>query len=201
MINNIKIYKQSSVKMDNIYIDPYGIDEVLNDAKYIFITHSHYDHYSTEDIDKIINDNTIFIMPLSMKDDYKYSNKALFVEPGNTYKIDDIEFSTIAMYNINKQFHKKEYNWCGYNIKYNNELYYFVGDSDDTEEIRSVECNYIFIPIGGTYTMDLDEAINALSYIKYDYVIPYHYGSIVGDISLGNKLKEVIGDRCIVKIK
>ena len=53
MIDNIKIYKQSSVKMDNIYIDPYGVNEVLNDAKYIFITHSHYDHYSKEDIKNV----------------------------------------------------------------------------------------------------------------------------------------------------
>ena len=201
MIDNIKIYKHSSVKMDNIYIDPYGVDEELHDAKYIFITHSHYDHYSKEDIDKIINDNTIFIMPLSMKDDYKYNNKVLFVEPNNTYTIDNIEFDTIPMYNTNKQFHKKEYNWCGYNIKYNNMWYYFVGDSDNIEEMHKVVCNYLFIPIGGTYTMTLDEAVSALSNMSYDYVIPYHYGSIVGDISLGNQMKNIIKDKCIVIIK
>lgn len=201
MIDNIKISKQSSVKIDNIYIDPYGLNEQLNDAKYIFITHSHYDHYSPEDIDKIVNENTIFIIPLSMKDEFKYSNKVLYVEPNNTYKLDNIEFNTIAMYNINKSYHKKEYKWCGYNIKYNNEWYYFVGDSDDIEEMNNIKCNYLFIPIGGTYTMDLDEALNALSKIQYDYVIPYHYGSIVGDISLGNDMKNILGDKCIVKIK
>ena len=33
------------------------------------------------------------------------------------------------------------------------------------------------------------------------YVIPYHYGSIVGDISLGNDMKNILKDKCIVIIK
>ena len=201
MMNNLIIFKQSSVKLDNIYIDPYGIDNYYNDAKYIFITHSHYDHYSIEDIDKVVNDDTIFILPLSMKDDYKYNNKVIYVEPNNTYKIDDIVFDTIPMYNIDKNFHKREYNWCGYNINYKGLKYYFVGDSDNTVELRSVKCNYIFIPIGGTYTMDLNDAIEALSSMNYDYVIPYHYGSIVGDISLGIKMKKILGEKCIIILK
>ena len=32
-------------------------------AKYIFITHTHYDHLSLEDIKKIISKETIFVAP------------------------------------------------------------------------------------------------------------------------------------------
>ena len=28
-----------------------------------FITHDHYDHYSEEDIDKVINENTVIVIP------------------------------------------------------------------------------------------------------------------------------------------
>lgn len=200
MKNDIKIFKHSSVKINDIYVDPYKIDNYYNDAKYIFITHNHYDHYSLEDIDKVINDKTIVIMPFSMKADYNYKNEVIYVEPNMDYVIDNIKFSTIPMYNINKEFHKKEYNWCGYNICIDDIYYYFVGDSDDIPEIHSIKCDYIFIPIGGVYTMDVNEAIECLKTTDYKYVIPYHYGTIVGNIELGNYLKNKIGERCILKI-
>lgn len=200
MKNDIKIFKHSSVKINDIYVDPYKIDNYYNDAKYIFITHNHYDHYSIEDIDKVINDKTIVIMPLSMKDNYNYKNEVIYVEPYMDYVIGNIKFSTIPMYNINKEFHKKEYNWCGYNICIDDIYYYFVGDSDDIPEIHSIKCDYIFIPIGGVYTMDVNEAINCLKTVDYKYVIPYHYGTIVGNVELGNYFKDKIGDKCILKI-
>ena len=202
MLDNISISKQSSVRVNNnIYIDPYGIEEVSKDAKYIFITHDHYDHFSKEDIDKIVNDDTIFVIPSSMKDRYDYNNDCIFVDVGKNYLLDDISFKTLPMYNLNKQYHKKEYNWCGYIIRIDGKLYYFVGDSDYIPEMNGVKCDYLFIPIGGTYTMDLTEALDAIKNINYEYVIPYHYGSIVGDINLGNEMKNILGEKCILKIK
>ena len=56
MIDNIKCLGHSSVNLINdkiIYIDPYNIKENNNDADIIFITHSHYDHFSINDIKKI----------------------------------------------------------------------------------------------------------------------------------------------------
>jgi L-ascorbate metabolism protein UlaG (beta-lactamase superfamily) len=140
-------------------------------------------------------------MPLSMKDNYEYNNKVIYVEPNNTYEIDDIVFNTIPMYNINKNFHKKEYNWCGYNINIDGKWIYFIGDSDNIEEMNDISCDIVFIPIGGIYTMDFKEAIECLKNINYSYVIPYHYGSVVGDISLGDEFKNKIGNKCILKIK
>lgn len=202
MLENVSISKQSSVRINNnIYIDPYGIDKEYKDAKYIFITHDHYDHYSKEDIDKIVNEETIFIIPLSMKDKFDYVNDCIFVEPNKNYILDDISFKTVPMYNINKQYHKKEYNWCGYNLKIDDKFYYLVGDSDFIPEMKGIKCNYLFIPIGGTYTMDLNESLEALKNINYEYVIPYHYGSIVGDINLGSEMQKIIGNKCILKIK
>ena len=201
MLDNIRVFKQNSIKINNIYIDPYGIDSSYNDAKYIFITHDHYDHYSDDDIKKVITDDTIFILPLSMKEKYNYDNDVIYVEPNNSYNLDNICFKTVSMYNINKEYHKKEHNWCGYVINIDNSWYYTVGDSDYITEMNGIDCDVIFIPIGGTYTMDVYEAIECLSNINYKYVIPVHYGSIVGDVNLGNIIKDKIGDNCIIKIK
>lgn len=48
----IKINCQSSIKFSGseiIYFDPIKQEELF-DADYIFITHTHWDHFSTEDI-------------------------------------------------------------------------------------------------------------------------------------------------------
>lgn len=197
---NIEVFKQNSIKIDNIYVDPYGVDNNYNDAKYIFITHNHYDHYSLEDINKVVNSNTIFIIPLSMKNDYKFDNEVIYVEPNKEYNIDNINFKTFRMYNINKPFHKYEDNWCGYHINYNNTNYLVLGDTDYTDDII-IDTDIVFVPIGGTYTMDVNDAIDYLSKIKYELVIPVHYGSIIGDNNLGNILKNKLNNKCIIKIK
>ena len=66
MLENVEVLYHSSIKIkDNkiIYIDPFKIDKDYNDADIVFITHDHFDHYSEEDIDKVINENTIIIIP------------------------------------------------------------------------------------------------------------------------------------------
>ena len=46
-----------------IYIDPYNIKEGLGKADLILITHSHYDHCSVADINKIVKEGTRIILP------------------------------------------------------------------------------------------------------------------------------------------
>lgn len=201
MTDNIEVFKQNSIKIDNIYIDPYGIDKATHDADYIFITHNHYDHYSREDILKIINKDTIFIIPESMKNEYEYDNDVMYVKPNSNYMLDSISFKTFNMYNIDKQYHPKENNWCSYLINYKSIKYLILGDTDDTVDIRNIKTDIVFIPIGGKFTMDINEAIEYLSKIEYKVVIPVHYGSIIGDISLGLMLKDKFSDKCVLKIK
>lgn len=187
MINNISINCHSSIKINGekvIYVDPYKIKGINNDADLIFITHEHYDHYSIEDINKIKKSNTRFIVPKSMKNrliiDRISESDIISVDVKNKYNVDDIEFETIPAYNINKSFHPKNNNWVGYIININNIKYYIAGDTDITDEAINVKCDIAFIPIGGTYTMDYKEAATLTNKIKPKYTIPIHYGLIVG---------------------
>lgn len=59
MVKNIKINCHSSICIDgDIYIDPFNINEEYNNAKVIFITHSHYDHLDVNSIKNIIKIDT-----------------------------------------------------------------------------------------------------------------------------------------------
>ena len=187
MLENIEVLYHSSIRINKektIYIDPFKIDKNYNDADIVFITHDHYDHYSEEDIDKVINENTTIIIPeeLLTKLLRKGINKnaIITVEPNEKYVVQGIKFETIPAYNTNKTFHPKKNGWVGYIIIINGIRYYIAGDTDITEENKKVKCDVAFVPVGGTYTMDFKEAANLINEIKPKIAIPIHYGSVVG---------------------
>ena len=187
MLENIEVLYHSSIRISNnkvIYIDPFKIDKNYNDADIVFITHDHYDHYSDEDIDKVINENTTIIIPekLLTKLLRKGINKnaIITVEPNEKYMIQGIKFETIPSYNTNKTFHPKENGWVGYIITLDDIRYYIAGDTDITEENRKVKCDVAFVPVGGTYTMGFKEAAQLINEIQPKIAVPIHYGSVVG---------------------
>lgn len=187
MLENVEVLCHSSIKINKekvIYIDPFKIEKNYNDADIVFITHDHYDHYSEEDIDKVINKNTIIIIPeeLLTKLLRKGINKnaIITVEPNEKYMVQGIKFETIPAYNTNKTFHPKENGWVGYIIEIKGVRYYIAGDTDITEENRRVKCDVAFVPVGGTYTTDFKEAAQLINEIQPKIAVPIHYGSVVG---------------------
>ena len=187
MLENVEVLCHSSIKINKekvIYIDPFKIEKNYNDADIVFITHDHYDHYSEEDIDKVINENTIIIIPeeLLTKLLRKGINKnaIITVEPNEKYVVQGIKFETIPAYNTNKTFHPKENGWVGYIIEIKGVRYYIAGDTDITEENRRVKCDVAFVPVGGTYTTDFKEAAQLINEIQPKIAVPIHYGSVVG---------------------
>ena len=187
MLKNIEVLYHSSIRINKgkvIYFDPFKIDKNYNDADIIFITHDHYDHYSETDIDKVIKDDTILVVPKGLlekllKRGYKKDN-IITVEPEEIGIVEDIRFETIPAYNTNKSFHPKENGWVGYIIELDGVRYYIAGDTDITEENKNVKCDVAFIPVGGTYTMDFKEAAYLINEIKPKIAVPIHYGSVVG---------------------
>jgi len=204
MIDNIELFAQSALKIKwhnkNIYFDPFKINNNYNDADYIFITHSHYDHFSLEDILKVKNDNTKIIVTSDLIDKVKGIFKEIItVLPNKDYIVDDINFKTTYAYNINKQFHKKEYGWVGYILNLD-DVIYVAGDTDFVSELEDIECDIACVPIGGTYTMDKYEASNLIKTIKPKYVIPIHYETIVGSKMDALEFKDILKNVTIVKI-
>ena len=197
----ISINTQASIRIESdnkvIYFDPFKINEETHDADYIFITHDHYDHYDEESINNIKNDNTKIIVPMCLKD--KPHN--LLIEGYRIYGIDDLKFNTIPSYNENKPFHPRSKYYVGYVIELEGKNLYIMGDTDRTLESDNVKCDICFVPIGGTYTMNVDEASDYINYIHPEVAIPIHYGSIVGDKSLGEEFKNKVDKNIKVELK
>ena len=202
MLDKIEVLIHSSIKFSKgliIYFDPYKIDRDYHDADIIFITHDHYDHYSPLDIKKVIKDDTIIVAPQDIGEKLS-TNNIIGVVPNKNYEVLNIKFKTIPAYNVNKNFHPKENNWVGYLLEYNNIKYYIAGDTDITKENQDIVCDVAFVPIGGVYTMDYQEAAKLINKIKPRIAVPTHYGLIVGNKDDGIKFSKLLNNNIECKI-
>lgn len=185
MEEEIKINAQSSIRLTDqetiIYLDPYLIEEEVNDADYIFITHDHYDHLSIEDINKVIKESTIIVVPESCSNRLEeFNNQMVKVKPNNKYLVGNLNFQTVASYNTNKLYHPEKNEWVGYLIDFNNKKYFITGDTDINKENKQIKCDVLLLPVGGVYTMDYNEAATLTNLIKPKLAIPTHYQTVVG---------------------
>lgn len=180
---NIHINTHSSIQIDDMAFDPYDADKLKFKAKYIFLTHTHYDHFDVPSIKNISNKRTIIIAPHDAKEtlEKNFENKIIYVKPYDEINLETCQIEVLPSYNIDKNFHKKEYNWVGYKVIKDGTVYAILGDTDATPELEKLEdIDVLFVPIGGTYTMNAKEAATLTNTIKPNIVIPVHYNSIVG---------------------
>lgn len=199
MLENIRVLCQSCVRIEKekvIYFDPFRVDREYYDADVIFITHDHYDHFSTEDIAKVKKEDTCYVLPEKMKKEAAglgvSKEQILLVKPGEQYTVNGLSFETVPSYNKLKPFHPKSAGWTGYLLTLGGERYYITGDTDVTKESKEVKCDVAFLPIGGTYTMTYKEAAELANVIRPKYVVPFHYGSIVGKKEDGEKFRQLL---------
>lgn len=183
-----------------IFIDPYSLSPSVTDkADIILITHSHHDHCSLKDIEKISRQGMVVVCPADVQSKITKlpSVQMQVMEAGDELEINGIKIEAIAAYNTNKEFHTKKDQFLGYLVKAKKAIIYHAGDCDKIPEMDKLtgygkhENNFIvLLPVSGTYTMNSDEAAEAAASINADIAIPMHYGSGIGTIEDGKKFVE-----------
>lgn len=180
LVNNSKV----------IYIDPYNIKEGLEKADLILITHSHYDHCSVADLQKIVKEGTKIIITADAQSKitrFEVPINIEIVEPGQELDFGGVRISVLSAYNTDKSFHPKDELWVSYLIKMDGVLIYHAGDTDIIPEMQKLT-GYkqpgkefvALLPVGGRFTMTAEEAAEAAKIIKPSLAIPMHYGTIIG---------------------
>lgn len=167
-----------------IYIDPFKISDNVaktEKADMILITHAHFDHFSKEDIQKVSKEETKIITSLQT---LEKSGKVEVATPGFKSAFHGIHIEAVPAYNVKSErlnFHPKSNRWIGYIIESEGERIYHAGDTDAIPEMKELrDIDYALLPIGGTYTMDAEEAVEAVGYIKPKHLIPMHYKNLLG---------------------
>jgi L-ascorbate metabolism protein UlaG (beta-lactamase superfamily) len=161
-----------------IYIDPWKLKDSPRDATVVLVSHSHGDHYSPDDIEKVSAADTVLIATADVVAKERRGEPAA---AGLTIDLGGVRIKCVPAYNVNKQFHPKSNNWVGFVIELGGKRIYYAGDTDLTEEMKALEnIDVALLPVGGKYTMDAAEAAEAVGHIKPHRAIPYHWGDIVG---------------------
>lgn len=197
----ISVNTQSSILLKGektVYIDPWKLAPDAPKADLILLTHDHFDHFSPEDVMRLCKEDTVITAPamvrsLIMEKCPGKESSFLTVVPGKTYTANGITFETVGAYNVNgRRYHPRERSYCGYVVTLEDKRYFVMGDTDENDENRRVQCDVLLIPVGGTYTMNAEQAALCASHIHPQLAIPTHYGEVVGSPSDGDAFREAL---------
>ena len=206
----ITINTHSSIRLETkqgtvIYVDPYGFETEPHDADLILVTHSHFDHFSPEDIARVGKSQTAFVLPATCKGEFIKAGfsdgVATFLAPHEHAMPAGIKVETVPAYNVNKHFHPKQNAWVGYVVDVDGVRVYIAGDTDDLPENREIDCDIALVPAGGTYTMDAREAAAFVNALKPTIAIPEHYGTVAGSADDGRTFAGLVDPEIEVVLK
>ena len=173
-----------------IAIDPYNVSSSIDKVDLILITHSHYDHCSIKDIEKLSKPGTVIVVPADCQSKITKIEgvEMQIIEIGDEIKFGNVKIEAIPAYNVDKDFHPKREGWMGYLVKMRDVIIYHSGDSDKIPEMKKLTgygkhgIEFVaLLPVSGKYVMDAEEAAEVASLISPNLCIPMDFGGgVVG---------------------
>ena len=160
-----------------VYVDPFVLQANATKADYIAITHEHFDHCAPDKVAMIQSAETRIITPHGCLEKLSGKTNSITV-PGDYFAYGDgVRFDAVPAYNTNKSFHPKDFG-IGYVITIDSVRIYHAGDTDNIPDMANLTgIDVALLPIGGTYTMNADEAAAAAKAIKPRIAVPMHFSS------------------------
>jgi L-ascorbate metabolism protein UlaG (beta-lactamase superfamily) len=195
MLDRITWFRQSALLWQDgerrIYVDPWGTPEGAAPADVILITHAHGDHLQPDEIARLSTPSTKLVAPHDVAKEL--SGDVTPVAPGESHEVGGLRFTTVPAYNTAEErleMHPKANRWVGYILELGGSAYYHAGDTDHVAELDDVKTDVAFVPIGGTYTMDVGEAAGFVRAFAPKLAVPFHYGFVVGEAGDGARFRD-----------
>lgn len=146
-------------------------------ADYILVSHGHFDHigeaYEIAEANKATIISTAEIS-------FDAQGKGLNAHPMNIGGKFNFPFGWIK---VTLAFHGSGIaggHACGFVVNYYGKNIYFAGDTglfSDMKLIGDTNLDIALLPIGDNFTMGIDDAVLAASFLNTPTVIPYHYNT------------------------
>lgn len=189
-------YGQSCVEFDfngtKVLLDPFisynplakdiNVDAIKPD--YIFLSHGHMDHVAdmaqiqknSQAMVATVVETAAWVRAQGVADD-----KVIEFNFGGTL---DLPFGTIKMVYALHTNSTPDGNYGGVAVGFvffvGDKKIYFAGDTALTMEMKllaDLDLDWAFLPIGGHYTMDVDDAVKAAELINCKNIIGIHYNT------------------------
>ncbi len=186
-------YGQSAFRIQGppvVYVDPFELPAGVPPADVILITHAHFDHCSPADVAKIRGAATVVVGPAEVA--AKLPPPVEVVSPGDTRTVLGVTVRAVPAYNTNKAFHPKADGKVGFVITVGGVTYYHAGDTDAIAAMAGLKPDVALLPVGGTYTMNAQEAARAARSIRPKVAVPMHFGSVVGSDADGARFAALL---------
>ena len=175
-----------------VLLDPFFSKQNPNAPSYggkpdvVLITHEHFDHTTAEGFSATV------VVPPTMAGRFR---KTVVMERGQTRLVEGVRVTMVGA-----SHHQSKYP-AGYVFELGGVRFAHLGDTylDGVQPLENVDV--LFIPIGGFFTMDVEEALEALDIIKPDAAIPMHFNTfsqIKADPQRFKQLAENAGHRVTV---
>lgn len=158
------------------------IDTSKIEADYILVSHGHGDHVA--DLPELAKQTGAEVIAMV--------EVAQWIKAQGVEKVTDINFGTQqlpfgklrtvwAVHSSSNPDGSYGGNPAGYVLTLEGKQIYFAGDTALTIEMKLLadlhQLDYAILPIGGHYTMDVDDAVIAAKYVNCDQIIGVHYNT------------------------
>lgn len=182
-----------------IYVDPYGGAEGFSSFEnpdLIIITDIHGDHHNQQTLDALSLDDASFIVPQAVFDKLPEAmqTKSMVINNMEEKEWEGIIIKAIPMYNLpeTEESRHPKGRGNGYILTMGGKKIYLSGDTEDIQEMRALrDIDVAFVCMNLPYTMDVDQAADAVNEFQPKIVYPYHYrGS--GGLSDIEKFKSLV---------
>jgi L-ascorbate metabolism protein UlaG (beta-lactamase superfamily) len=147
-------------------------------ADLVLVTHHHADHCRKDIVDIVSKEGARVLAPNACAG--KLGSEMIAMKPGDSYSYRGMTIQAVHAYNTAEgastiKAHKRG-ECLGYLLTANGKAVYHAGDTDIIPEMSSLGAvDAALLPIGGTYTMNVSEAAEAVGKIKPRIAVPMHY--------------------------
>jgi len=165
----------------------------------ILVTDIHPDHMNADTLTALSKNNPVIVAPAAVAEKLpeNLSQSVVTLKNGEKTTQKGIEIEAVPMYNIPESpetFHTKG-RGNGYVVSAEGKKVYISGDTSATPEMKALpNIDVAFMTMNLPYTMDIDEAADAVLLFKPKVVHPYHYRGQDG-LSDTNKFKQMVEEK------
>lgn len=177
-----------------IYINPWRVVRTAFHADVILISHDHYDHCSTADVNKLRGPDTRIIGNNRVAEQI---SDISILRPWQTLTIDRAAIKAVPAYSPGDIRHPAEHGGLGFVISLNYYDIYYAGDTKRIPEMDLLHPDILILPIDNDGTLNVEEAADLVTHLRPRWVIPMNWGA-PGEGSTeaeARRFKQLVGGR------